>query len=384
MYIELKITKTKNLKTRSYVSFYYNSKRYRMYNAGQLGLEISPNSASSIKLRNEALVKLKDEIQKAFNNGWTPEINDKSKKLTPIIAEEKAITLIEALDEIINEKMNSKLSEMYKRDMEALSNHFISFLTDIEKSENPNSLKPQRVLKFLSQFNTSGTTFNNKRRMLSVFFNAMIDKEYLDKSPSRGIKKARATATLHTIYSDQELKRVLQYLKKENDDLYICCLMTFACLLRPHAEIRNLKGSHFQNNFTEIQLSGEENKSGRVRVVHIPDYVRSEIEDRVRYLKHDTNLFSLNSKAYNYGYFNTIWDRLRPEMLRLKIIRDGQTIYSFRHSAAIEIYKNCKDVSIVQQLMGHSNMIVTLTYLRSLGALNTEKYNQYLPTLELI
>ena len=154
-------------------------------------------------------------------------------------------------------------------------------------------------------------------------------------------------------------------------------------MLRPHAEVRRLKGGHFRNYYSEIVLDGIENKSRRVRVVHVPEFVQEAISGRLPLLDNQ-NLFSLSEKEFNYGYFNTIWDRLKPDMIKLGLLKKNQTIYSFRHTAAIQIYKKSKDVSIVQELMGHSTMIVTLTYLRSLGALNTNKYNQYLPTLELV
>ena len=43
-----------------------------------------------------------------------------------------------------------------------------------------------------------------------------------------------------------------------------------------------------------------------------------------------------------------------------------QTIYSFRHSGAIETYKRTGSLSKLQKAMGHSSLTVSLTYLRGL------------------
>ena len=43
-----------------------------------------------------------------------------------------------------------------------------------------------------------------------------------------------------------------------------------------------------------------------------------------------------------------------------------QTLYSFRHSGAIEIYKRTGSLSKLQKAMGHSSIAVSLTYLRGL------------------
>ena len=42
------------------------------------------------------------------------------------------------------------------------------------------------------------------------------------------------------------------------------------------------------------------------------------------------------------------------------------TIYSFRHSGAIEIFKRTGSLTKLQRAMGHSSLQVSLTYLRGL------------------
>ena len=66
------------------------------------------------------------------------------------------------------------------------------------------------------------------------------------------------------------------------------------------------------------------------------------------------------------------------------ILQKDQTIYSFRHTAAVDVYNRTKDIHIIQQLMGHSTMIVTLNYLRGLGELNSQQLKDALPVLEFI
>ena len=63
------------------------------------------------------------------------------------------------------------------------------------------------------------------------------------------------------------------------------------------------------------------------------------------------------------------------------MIKPNQTLYSFRHTAAVNVYHKTKDVHILQQLLGHSDMIVTLIYLRGLGELNSDKLREVMPEL---
>jgi integrase len=58
-----------------------------------------------------------------------------------------------------------------------------------------------------------------------------------------------------------------------------------------------------------------------------------------------------------------------PRSVKIKqsnLIEQGQTIYLFRHSGAIEIYKRTGSINKLQKAMGHSSVNVSLTYLRGL------------------
>ena len=59
-----------------------------------------------------------------------------------------------------------------------------------------------------------------------------------------------------------------------------------------------------------------------------------------------------------------------------------QTIYSFRHSGAIEIYKRTGSLTKLQKAMGHSSINVSLTYLRGLEI--AELKEEDMPMVELV
>jgi len=62
-------------------------------------------------------------------------------------------------------------------------------------------------------------------------------------------------------------------------------------------------------------------------------------------------------------YFKTLWSRFKRQS---NLLEQGQTLYSFRHSGAIEIFKRTGSLTKLQKAMGHSSINVSLTYLRSL------------------
>jgi integrase len=58
-----------------------------------------------------------------------------------------------------------------------------------------------------------------------------------------------------------------------------------------------------------------------------------------------------------------IWSRFKRHS---NVLEQGQTLYSFRHSGAIEIFKRTGSITKLQKAMGHSSINVSLTYLRGL------------------
>ena len=59
----------------------------------------------------------------------------------------------------------------------------------------------------------------------------------------------------------------------------------------------------------------------------------------------------------------SLWSRFKKQS---NLLEQGQTLYSFRHSGAIEIFKRTGSITKLQKAMGHSSINVSLTYLRGL------------------
>jgi integrase len=201
----------------------------------------------------------------------------------------------------------------------------------------------------------NNTSYNTTRRHLNVIVNYLHNNGFtIEKST---LKTRKQEEVLHKPISD--LKDLLERIKANNNNLYICALLTYGCLLRPHHEIRLLRWGDFSDDLSYITLSGSRVKSKRNRVVPVPEYVRKELSVGDR----NHNIFSGDIKPYNRSYFNGVWKRfkgLNPELDK------DITLYSFRHTGAIEIFKRTGSIHKLQRAMGHSSLNVSLTYLRGL------------------
>ena len=171
------------------------------------------------------------------------------------------------------------------------------------------------------------------------------------------LKTRKQTETLHKPISD--VKGLLDEVYKFNKNLHLCCILTYCCLLRPHQEIRRLKWRDFSEDLSLIRLSGDKVKSKRNRLVPVPQIVRL-------YLKKtddNNNIFTNALEPYNSDCFKTLFKRFKKSYSKAN---DSVTIYSFRHSGAIEIFKRTGSITKLQKAMGHSSINVSLTYLRGL------------------
>lgn len=377
MYTEPKIFSSEDLKKRTYILFYLEGKRVRIYNGNLLGKDIHPNRANNLNDRNKLLNELLFELKTALRN------NAFKLKIDEAQTSEKPYTTEELLNIALNNKLDTDISSEYKRNLRYIHGDLMNFLTSAEKLAEVKQLKVSRIEAFLSRYNSSGTYYMNKRRDLSVLFSTATK---LLQEPILLVKNTstrRTKSKLHKIYETEQLRAVLSYLKEHHQHLYLCCLITFGCFLRPHKEVRRLTAGHFKKFISEIHLSGSENKGRKVRVVYVPDYVKQELEQLLPSLKSTDNIFSKDLQPYNEAYFNTAWTRAWRKMHQLGIVEKNHTIYSFRHTAAVDVYRRTKDVNLLKSLLGHSSILVTLKYLRGLGEYNEEVLRGAAPGLIL-
>ena len=318
---------------RYYVNFNLNSKRFRLFNGKRIHSSLAPNSYP-IKLRRSKAILLADEVYRylASNNySFT-----------------KPLTTLELFDALIASKLKEPLSRSYKKTLTKLVSCLRNEL--INKGEISKQFLNNVPLKY-----TNNTSYNTTRRHLNVLVNYLYENGF--KIEKTSLKTRKQNEILHKPISD--VKSLLDELYMYNKNLHLCCLLTYCCLLRPHQEIRLLKWSDYSNDLSTIRLSGDKVKSKRNRIVPVPFYIR-ELLVKGEPLH---NIFSGRQQPLNEDYFKTLWGRFKRVS---KLLEQDQTLYSFRHSGAIEIFKRTGSITKLQKAMGHSSINVSLTYLRGL------------------
>ena len=324
-----------------FVSFFIQNKRYRLYSGSRIGSNTNPNSFP-LEQRKSIANLLAAEIYNYLINGGVLE----SYRNNEIISGK--LTDKDYLNRALKTKLKGTYSNKYKKMLQGVYNAITTVM-------NGNVLTPVHVNLYLDKY-SSGVSYNTIRRHLNVLINEAI-RQGMEQNSLLNIKSKKAKAILNKPF--KEIAKTLDDIKAYNSNLYLCCLMTYGCLLRPHREIRELTWSDFSDDLKYIHLSGNRNKSGRNRIVPVPTYVRDVL---VKGEPHH-NIFSGKRQPLNQDYFKTLWSRFKRQST---LIEQGQTLYSFRHSGAIEIFKRTGSITKLQKAMGHSSINVSLTYLRGL------------------
>ena len=327
--------------TRVYISFYINKKRYRLSNGKRIGSDIDPNSFPESERLKVGKLLAAEAYRFLIEGGTLTEY--RSQKIVSGNLSDK---------EIINKAYNIKLSEDHSKKYKSLLSYCYSIILRGLEGDYINSNK---LINELNKY-SHNTTFNTVRRHINVILNKAVELG-LESNPIRLVRSKRTTAKLHKPFDN--LKEVLEEIKEYNSNLYLCCLMIYGCLLRPHREIRCLCWGDFSDDLKFVNLGGDRNKSGKNRIVPVPYYVQENLLKKEKHL----NIFTGNEKPFADDYFKGLWTKFKRVS---KTIREDQTLYSFRHSGAIEIFKRTGSLTKLQRAMGHSSLQVSLTYLRGL------------------
>ena len=348
---ELKPALTKNSKARYLVCIWYNQRRFRYSSGNAIGIKLYPNQYP-LEEREEKANLLLSAFSLEIEKGWRPENNKLNSNILP--------SVVQVCEKVYKHKLKLSYSDSYLSDLNRTLKLWKQFCTKQKISNSSiEELRISQIREFLFEYSSSSQSIANLKRNISALLKEEVESHGIVLNFGR-IKLPKAPQQLHKPIDD--VSALLSDINAFNTNLYLCCLMTYTMLLRPHREVRCLSFRDFNEDFTQVSLSGAKVKSKRNRVLPVPKVVRDEVLERFKGNRKD-NVFTLNEAPYNRDYFKTLWSRYKNQS---RLLEQDQTLYSFRHTGAIKVFEKTGSLQKLQQVMGHSDMKVSLTYLRGL------------------
>lgn len=355
MQITPKIFFSEDLSKRSYVYFFINKKRIRIYQGAQFGKLCSPNLKKTAKSRLRELILLEDIVAAELKKGWLPG--------------QKKWLIGEVLESMYLELRSSSYSKKYIRDTSIVTREFLGYCHDYDLIYSEvDVIVPSVVENFLARFNSSSAYYAIKRRTLSAVFSKIEQRGIIKVNPVKGTSSRRVEAVHNQAFTEKQLEECLVAVYEASDKLYLCVLFVYCMLLRPHREVRLLTRGSFNEDLTILTLSGDENKSKRIRSIPVPKNIRTILlANNIQTLPEEYNIFTYELKPLNEFYFSTCWARVKAKLILTGLVTPNHTLYSFRHTAVCSVFRRDKDLHLIQRLCSHKSMMTSLKYLRSLG-----------------
>ena len=339
---------TKKNQSEFLISFWYNDKRYRYSNGQPINLNLSPNTVP-IELRRDKANMLCSAYCLAIQNGWRPSS-----------VQDEIVTIGSIAKKTLKRKLSLDYSSSYKNDLIYSERLWDTYIQSKSLAAKPiKEMKVDMIRNFIFEYAPSPASMANLKKNISALLKEELESNGVVLNFSR-IKLLKTPQQLHKPIPD--IGALLSDVGEFNGNLHLCCLMTYTMLLRPHREVRCLSFGDFDKDFTQVSLSGAKVKSKRNRVLPVPAVVRDEVLKRFSGNRKD-NVFTLKEAPYNRDYFKTLWSRYKKQS---HLLEQDQTLYSFRHTGAIKVFEKTGSLQKLQQVMGHSDMKVSLTYLRGL------------------
>ena len=338
-----------------YIEFYFRNpdtgrmERHQVKRGKQFGITGTKHKAERKKDRIEYFQELAHRITVKLKEGWSP-IQENGQ---PNPGKE---TIMELAIRYAAPDLRPRTLADYTR----TANEFTQWMTNngLDPTEAPNK---SQILKFLrTKQHLNAATRNNYIRRLKALFGKLAQWNDITINPVAEIQTTRETPQSHQPYSLQEAGHIIQAAQNHNPKLWLAILFIYYALTRPQ-EIRTLTINDIDFQAKTIRITAQRAKTAITRIIPLhPDLQAAIIQSNPQNLIFDNG----HGQPVNQFYFATAWNRFAETV---NTIRDGQTMYSFKHTGAVQLYQATKDIYLVSRMCGHTSVTTTEIYLRSLG-----------------
>ncbi len=241
----------------------------------------------------------------------------------------------------------------------------------------PDHFTNQHIRNFLdyclTEWGNSGKTHNVKLNCLRALFNALKDRGGVKVNPCDGIKKLPEKSCEKVAFMDTEREAAKKHLFTNHRRLYYACQFVYYCMIR-RTELMLLRVGDIDFESKTIRISGKTAKNGRSESVTIPRSFEPILYE-----------MGLNTAPKDYYIFGKDFDTCPTRLVKADYLSDAHraamkeidmrkesTFYSWKHTGAMQLYKATKDPYIVMRQCRHTDISITMIYLRSLGLVVNE------------
>lgn len=221
----------------------------------------------------------------------------------------------------------------------------------------------------------NGVTFNTRKTYIGSYFNALADREIVASNPFARVKPLPETAARHIPYTAEQINEINRRLIEHNLQLFIFKNFIEYCFMRT-AEVRFIQVRDIKPWF--VLIYGDVGKTRVQRVADIPNCFRDDIKNM--HLEKYPDHYYLFGKGLKPGPvpISCNWPaELFKKLVRIPMkLSRNHTLYGFKHSGNQRARQLGISMKSLQGQNGHATELQTVTYLRGMGWMPNEEFNE--------
>jgi len=132
------------------------------------------------------------------------------------------------------------------------------------------------------------------------------------------------------------------------------------------AEAANFRCGDLKVGYGQCEIYIRCGKGGKARTVQIPESLKKHLKSFIRWkesigepTEENDHLFNGQRGAWSSQAIQQI---VKKYLKKLGLYEDGKSVHALRHSYAVHLYKQQKDLRAVQKQLGHASIQTTQVY----------------------
>lgn len=260
---------------------------------------------------------------------------------------------------------------------------FKEYMCDNKNLDNIKAIHIKGFAKFNKERGLKQKTQNGYISAIRALYTYLVEEEIVPKNLGFAVKLVNANDKKEIeVFTKDEIKKLVQHQRSFNeksspflvvrDTLIINFLLETGC--RNH-ELINLKYEDIQEGYIFFKVT----KNSKPRVVPISKKLKKLMmryerikEEHFRKNKTQENMkeYYFLSRSGNQLHTVNVGQVVQRACDDLGISRYKAYPHNFRHTFAVNMLKNTKDIYLVSKLLGHCNVSITEDYLKGLTKLD--------------
>lgn len=259
----------------------------------------------------------------------------------------------------------------YEKDLTLLA-EFIQNNYDIDNLE-VSDITYYNITEFLADLiierDCKAVTRNKRLYVIRSYMKYLVKKDVIKENAALQIESTKLRKNVEPVYlDDDEIQKIISVVNKDNSWYPIrdrAIILTFIYTGLRLSELVNLNIHDIDYKHKQIRVVGKGNKE---RVIPLHERVLNAIDDyiargRKKFKKHDDNhILFLSNRGNRIGQSNI--EKMINKYIDIANINKRKNIspHKLRHTFATRVYRETKDLKVLQDLLGHENLSTTQIY----------------------